>query len=74
MLVLSRKVGQRIVIGHGITVIITRISGNQVAVGVEAPTHVPIRRGELKPYVEGEVYAMAIANRSVNCHREAGRC
>ncbi len=52
MLVLSRKVGETIVIGEGITVRVTRISGTRVTLGVEAPTDVRIVRGELKPYTD----------------------
>ena len=47
MLVLSRKVGERLVIGENITVVINRIAGNRVTLGIEAPSDVRIVRGEL---------------------------
>lgn len=47
MLVLSRKEGERLVIGDNITLIVSRISGNRVTVGIEAPVDVKIYRGEL---------------------------
>lgn len=47
MLVLSRKVGQRIVIDDRITLVINRIAGNRVTIGIEAPDDVHIMRGEL---------------------------
>ena len=47
MLVLSRKKGQSIEIGDGITVTITQIKGNQVRVGIDAPPEVRIHRDEL---------------------------
>ncbi|MEX0818774.1 MAG: carbon storage regulator [Pirellulaceae bacterium] len=47
MLVLSRKVGQRLVIDDTITIIINRIAGNRVQIGIEAPIDVHIMRGEL---------------------------
>jgi carbon storage regulator len=47
MLVLSRKIGQSIVVGEEITVVINRISGNRVSIAIEAPDHVRIMRGEL---------------------------
>lgn len=47
MLVLSRKVGQRLVIDDNITIVINRITGNRVQIGIEAPNDVHIMRGEL---------------------------
>lgn len=48
MLVLSRKVGESILIGNDIRVTFNRVAGNRVTVGVEAPQHVRIVRGELE--------------------------
>ena len=49
MLVLSRKVGEQIVIGEGIVVVVKRITGQRVTLGIEAPGNVHIVRGELEP-------------------------
>lgn len=49
MLVLSRKVGQRIVVGDDVCIIVNRISGNRVSIAVEAPQHMKVLRGELHP-------------------------
>ena len=49
MLVLSRKVGQEILIGDNVRITVTKVSGNRVTLGVEAPDHVRILRGELEP-------------------------
>jgi carbon storage regulator CsrA len=48
MLVLSRKEGERLLIGDNIVVTINRISGNRVTLGIEAPRTVRIVRGELE--------------------------
>lgn len=48
MLVLSRKVSERIWIGEEISVTIVRINGNAVRVGIDAPSHLPVIRDELK--------------------------
>jgi carbon storage regulator len=47
MLVLSRKLGEKVVIGTGITLTIVEVHGNRVRIGIEAPDQVPILRGEL---------------------------
>jgi carbon storage regulator len=57
MLVLSRKVGEKLVIGDNITVTINRISGNRVTIGIEAPGSVKIVRGELERHDHDEFKA-----------------
>jgi carbon storage regulator len=49
MLVLSRKEGQRVMIGDSIVVIVNRIAGNRISLGIEAPPSVRVMRGELEP-------------------------
>jgi carbon storage regulator len=46
MLILSRKLGESIVIG-GITVTITDLSAGKVSIGIDAPQEMKIRRSEL---------------------------
>lgn len=46
MLVLSRKVGERIYIGSGIEIAIVDVRGSKVRIGVEAPADIRIRRAE----------------------------
>jgi len=48
MLVLSRKVGERIHVGDNIVLEIRRIAGNRVTVALDAPRDVRILRGELE--------------------------
>ena len=47
MLVLDRKKDQTIVIGDQIEIVVKRIRGSHVAIGIAAPKEVAIRRGEL---------------------------
>jgi len=47
MLVLSRKEGERISIGDNITLVVSKVNGNRVTIGIEAPRDVKIVRGEL---------------------------
>jgi carbon storage regulator len=47
MLVLSRKIGERIHIGDNITIEIRRVAGNRVTLALDAPRTVRILRGEL---------------------------
>jgi carbon storage regulator len=48
MLVLSRKVGERILIGDQIAVTIVRVSSGGVRIGIDAPPELTVVREELK--------------------------
>jgi carbon storage regulator len=52
MLVLSRKIGEKVVIGDGIVLVVKRILGQRVTFGIEAPQDVRIVRGELPRFEE----------------------
>jgi carbon storage regulator len=47
MLVLTRKLGESIEIGDGVTLTVIEIKGHRVRLGIEAPLSVPILRSEL---------------------------
>jgi carbon storage regulator len=47
MLVLSRKIGERILIEPGIEIAIVEVRGGKVRIGVEAPQDVRIHRAEV---------------------------
>lgn len=49
MLVLSRKLGEKIVIGDNIVLTVVKIDRNQIRLGIEAPTDVPVFREEIAP-------------------------
>lgn len=51
MLVLTRKIGEKIHIGSGITVTVVLIQGNRVRIGVEAPAEVPVARAQLNDFL-----------------------
>ena len=48
MLVLSRKEVEMIQIGYQIKVVISKIAGNRVSIGIEAPRDMKVVRGELE--------------------------
>ena len=53
MLVLSRKLGEKIVIGDNIVVTVVKIDRNQIRIGIEAPQEVPVYREEISPVRAG---------------------
>lgn len=52
MLVLSRKPGERLIIGDDVVLVINKIAGNRVTIAIEAPRDVRVVRGELAPLPE----------------------
>ncbi len=49
MLVLSRKLGEKIIIGDNIVVTVVKIDRNQIRIGIEAPSDIPVYREEIAP-------------------------
>ena len=54
MLVLSRKVGERIVIGNGVEVVVVEIQRGKVRLGIVAPNTVAVDRAEVRNRKEDE--------------------
>jgi carbon storage regulator len=52
MLVISRRVGERITIGEGIEVVITEVTRKGVRLGIKAPKDTLILRGEVRDAIE----------------------
>lgn len=61
MLVLTRKVGQNIVVGDGIRISVIDVRGRQVRIGVEAPEDMPIHREEVFLRIQSENLEAAAA-------------
>lgn len=47
MLILTRRIGESIVIGDNVTITVLGVKGNQVRVGVDAPRDVSVHREEI---------------------------
>ncbi len=59
MLVLTRKIGDGLLIGEGITVTILSVEGDRVKVGIDAPREVRVLRRELADAVKAQNLAAA---------------
>ena len=47
MLILTRRIGETIMIGEEVTVTVLGVKGNQVRLGVSAPKTIPVHREEI---------------------------
>jgi carbon storage regulator len=54
MLVLTRKQGERIQIGQDVVITVVRTKGKSVRLGIQAPSHVPVLRGEIAIEIAAE--------------------
>jgi carbon storage regulator len=61
MLVLSRKLNERLVIDGGIVVTVVKIDRNQVRLGIEAPSNIRVFREEIAGAMHRSPAAEAVA-------------
>ena len=54
MLILTRRVGEAVVIGEEVTVTVLGVKGNQVRIGVNAPKSVSVHRDEIYERIKNE--------------------
>ena len=59
MLIITRRAGQKVMLGDDITVHVMEIVGNSVRIGVEAPKSLPVYREEIWAAVKEENQAAA---------------
>lgn len=52
MLVLSRREGEKIIIGDSIVITVARVGADKVRIGIDAPENVLILRGELEVHAD----------------------
>jgi len=62
MLILTRRVGERLMIGDEIQITVLGVKGNQVRIGVHAPADVSVHREEIYDRVRAERESVRLSN------------
>lgn len=70
MLILTRRTGETVMIGHDVTLTVLGVKGNQVRIGIAAPKSVPVHREEIYERIQREMLGDVdgnVAGHGVGC-------
>ncbi|MEP7706321.1 carbon storage regulator CsrA [Paraglaciecola sp. 25GB23A] len=70
MLILTRRVGETLMVGDEVTVTVLGVKGNQVRIGVNAPKEVSVHREEIYMRIQAEKNGQAEGGDKSSTHEQ----
>ncbi|MEE9346273.1 MAG: carbon storage regulator CsrA [Methylococcales bacterium] len=61
MLILTRRIGETLMVGDNVTITVLAVKGNQVRIGVKAPTEVAVHREEIYNRIHDEALGKQVS-------------
>jgi len=62
MLILTRRVGEKLIIGEDVTVTILSLKGNQIRIGIDAPREIKVHRQEVYERIRKEREKLSVVS------------
>lgn len=62
MLILTRRVGEKLIIGEDVTVTILSLKGNQIRIGIDAPREIKVHREEVYERIRKERETLSVVS------------
>ena len=66
MLILTRRIGEKIIIGENVTVAILGVKGQQIRIGIDAPRDITVHREEVYQTILKERKKLSLVRQSKN--------
>lgn len=73
MLNLTRKVGEVILIGDDISIVVTAVKGSSVTFSVQAPRHISVDRKEIRMRKEQSKNTISLARQNLNAAKNSNQ-